>query len=364
MGKTTSLSSRSSSQAPCESDNGRKVTARFKALRTLSYRASALSDCVQNVKLFQDCSDDFRTMIQESVNVKVFQAGMEIFRQGEYGEEMYILANGSVEVLANSVCVATLEAGSIFGEMAVLSKNLALAKRTATVQAKGDCVCRVIHRDDLNNILRRFPKDKAVLDAEAQRRREGLEAMGILPKKAEWWRPVAPRQDQEGEVRGAQQLWRSARRLSLGAVALGAVAEQKQHPSPPARRSSDAGVVSGRAEVPDRPPARRSSDAGVVSGRAEVEISLEHQPHVYQPDLARVPAVATPRSPHSQEDMVLPPIQPPSRTSFPTHMLEAALSGAEVSQTCPRDTKVAIVGEASRKVSRPTSFARFRRRSL
>jgi hypothetical protein len=341
------------------------VTARFKAGRTLSYRASALSDCVQNVKLFQDCSEDFRMMIQENVTVKIFPAGMEIFRQGQYGEEMYMLTNGSVEVSSNSVCVATLEAGSIFGEMAVLTKNLACAKRTATIHAKTNCVCRIIYRDDLNSILRRFPKDKAVLEAEANRRREGLKNIGILPKKVEWWRPVPQRQDQEGEVKGAQHLWRNARRLSLGAVQ-----EQRAADRFP-RRSSDASVY-GRGEwqrldgeekdveavesladvsTSDGSPASTSSEDRTAQGPSwSRQISSSSE------------ASAAPSLPHCQEDTVLPPIHPASRKILPTHMLEAALSGAEVSQTDSRDTSVATVGKPSRALN--LNFARFRRRSL
>lgn len=66
-----------------------------------------------------------------------YEAGQEIVRQGELGQQLYLIWKGEVEVVrtdhGESRVVATLGAGKHFGEMAVFQN----VRRTATVRAVG-----------------------------------------------------------------------------------------------------------------------------------------------------------------------------------------------------------------------------------
>jgi putative peptide zinc metalloprotease protein len=77
-------------------------------------------------------------------------AGATIVRQGEYGEECYLLRSGQVEVVMEEEGgegrdLATLEAGSVFGEAALLTD----APRNATVRALEPCELLALQRSDL-----------------------------------------------------------------------------------------------------------------------------------------------------------------------------------------------------------------------
>jgi CRP-like cAMP-binding protein len=62
-------------------------------------------------------------------------AGENIFREGEPGEQMYVVYEGEVELRVNGHLVETLGPGGVLGEMALIEH----APRTATATAKTDC---------------------------------------------------------------------------------------------------------------------------------------------------------------------------------------------------------------------------------
>jgi CRP-like cAMP-binding protein len=88
---------------------------------------------------------------------KVYQNGEEIIRQGEYGECMYVIQKGRVEIVSNllegkEVLIAELGKGDFFGEMALFEKEI----RSATVRAKGDVSVITV---DKKTLLRRIQQD-------------------------------------------------------------------------------------------------------------------------------------------------------------------------------------------------------------
>jgi putative peptide zinc metalloprotease protein len=85
---------------------------------------------------------------------KTVPEGATIVRQGEYGEECHLLRSGRVEVVLEEEgreerSLATLEAGSLFGEAALLTD----APRNATVRALEPCELLALRRADLLEAL-------------------------------------------------------------------------------------------------------------------------------------------------------------------------------------------------------------------
>lgn len=172
------------------------VGQRFQSTRTyLMMGGSAIArPNLGNFKLFQKCSVPFLERMTESLTQKTFDKGATIMKQGATGKTMYLLSLGEVEVLAGEMeeVVATLGCGTLLGEMAVISRNPAASKRTATIRAKTFCNCWMIDRQSLLKILNGFPEDEVIMAAEADRRIQDLESKGFItnPERERRWQKV------------------------------------------------------------------------------------------------------------------------------------------------------------------------------
>ncbi|MFC1562082.1 Crp/Fnr family transcriptional regulator [candidate division KSB1 bacterium] len=87
----------------------------------------------------------------------VFKKGQTIFREGDIGEEMYIIKSGRIEVVKRvrdeEMILARLQAGSFFGEMALFGDK----HRSATVRVIEDCEMIVIDKRILEAQFVRAP---------------------------------------------------------------------------------------------------------------------------------------------------------------------------------------------------------------
>lgn len=79
----------------------------------------------------------------------VHRGGEAIIRQGDEGDNFYIIDEGEVEVYVNNVPVVVLGEGCSFGELALIYGT----PRAATVIAKTDCKLWAIDRDTYRRIL-------------------------------------------------------------------------------------------------------------------------------------------------------------------------------------------------------------------
>jgi len=78
-------------------------------------------------------SIDYFKNIDETITL---DAGSIVFDQGDQGDEMYAIREGEIEIQFNGNILATLSAGEIFGEMALIDTTI----RSAKAIAKSDCV--------------------------------------------------------------------------------------------------------------------------------------------------------------------------------------------------------------------------------
>ena len=82
-----------------------------------------------------------------------FKTGEIVFREGEDGNEMYIIQTGKVEVLKSTgdeeVVLATLEPKAFFGEMALISEK----PRNASTQAAEETEAFKLNKDDFINLV-------------------------------------------------------------------------------------------------------------------------------------------------------------------------------------------------------------------
>ncbi len=91
------------------------------------------------------------------------RCGQRLIRQGDPGDRVYIIQKGACDVLVEKDgalhAVATLKAGELVGEMAVITGE----PRNAHVDAKTDLVLWELSKDDFEEVARRYPDLRAFL---------------------------------------------------------------------------------------------------------------------------------------------------------------------------------------------------------
>uniref|UniRef100_A0A7S1U5U3 cGMP-dependent protein kinase n=1 Tax=Phaeomonas parva TaxID=124430 RepID=A0A7S1U5U3_9STRA len=116
-------------------------------LRKVTIGDTSLDDCLTASELQQ---------LAGALDLENFDDGSVIIRQGEVGDFFYIIEYGEVVVTketdGNSEELATLGAGSFFGERALLSDD----KRQATCTAKGAVRLLYLNREDFSRMLGSF----------------------------------------------------------------------------------------------------------------------------------------------------------------------------------------------------------------
>ena len=83
----------------------------------------------------------------------LYTAGQVIFEEGQLGEEMFVLLEGELVITLEGTPIDRLEAGSIFGEMALVDDQ----PRSATVAAVVDSKLLVINEARFVELLRDHP---------------------------------------------------------------------------------------------------------------------------------------------------------------------------------------------------------------
>lgn len=109
----------------------------------------ALSKAISKNILFAHLDDNERSDIFDAMFPVIHCAGETIIKQGDEGDNFYIIDSGEVAVYVNNDLVTTISDGGSFGELALIYGQL----RAATVKAKSDVKLWAIDRDTYRRIL-------------------------------------------------------------------------------------------------------------------------------------------------------------------------------------------------------------------
>jgi CRP-like cAMP-binding protein len=129
-------------------------------------RRDAKIDLLRAVPLFSGCTGKELGQISSLADELYQQEGTTLITEGAKGREFFVLVEGSVDVRRNGRRLRSLESGSFFGEIALVSET----PRTATVVATSPVRLLVITGQSFQRLLRETPSIQAkVLAALAQR---------------------------------------------------------------------------------------------------------------------------------------------------------------------------------------------------
>jgi CRP-like cAMP-binding protein len=96
---------------------------------------------------------DFSLLLRPEVPTRYFAKGDTIFREGERGDEFFVVVRGQVEIRSGNRCFETLGQNGIFGEMALIDDS----PRSATVVALTDVTVAPIKENQFLFLVKNMP---------------------------------------------------------------------------------------------------------------------------------------------------------------------------------------------------------------
>jgi hypothetical protein len=125
-------------------------------------------EIIEKVSLFREAGDLFIREIVQLLRPLVFLPDDFIITQGEFGDCMYFLSSGQVEVLVNGKQVASLGPGSPFGETALLQGE----QRNASVRTLSYCDVYRLSKSDFDSLRAKYREFDAQVKRVDEERRE------------------------------------------------------------------------------------------------------------------------------------------------------------------------------------------------
>ena len=107
-------------------------------------------EVVAKIPMFSRLTERELLRVMQALQVQSFKAEDVIIREGDKGEELYIILDGRVRVLRGEEALTTLGQGQHFGEMALIRA----VPRSATIISDGPSELLVMRRTDFFDILR------------------------------------------------------------------------------------------------------------------------------------------------------------------------------------------------------------------
>jgi CRP-like cAMP-binding protein len=114
---------------------------------------------LKNIEIFSDLSINELAAVASVTEVADFDAGEMVFEEGAHGDTLYLILEGMVAVEKECRPERMIELDSIgpgeyFGEMALFGDH----RRSASIRAKQSARFLMLHKQELQEIVREFPQ--------------------------------------------------------------------------------------------------------------------------------------------------------------------------------------------------------------
>ena len=112
-------------------------------------RRDTSTDLLAQVPLFSACSKKELQQLARRAEERRVDAGTVLVREGAAGDAFYVIVSGQADVDRHGTVVATIGAGTFFGDLALLD----MAPRNATVTATTDMDLVVLGQPEFSAMI-------------------------------------------------------------------------------------------------------------------------------------------------------------------------------------------------------------------
>lgn len=132
----------------------------------LDRKVRVMADWLHDIFFPKDITQ-IRIYEPDDVHTEHFEPGEVVFEQGDYGDKVYAIVQGTAEVIKEGLPCNTLGPHEVFGEIALMSN----CPRTATIRAKTALDVVAVRRDAFEQLVVNFPGVGPAIDALLEKRR-------------------------------------------------------------------------------------------------------------------------------------------------------------------------------------------------
>ena len=115
--------------------------------------AKETAERLATVALFEGCSARQLRHIAARGHEITYAAGKAITEQGKFGDQFFVILEGTARVVRNGRKVNTLGPGASFGEIALLLSLMERTPRTATVIGETSVRCFVLSKGEFRSVI-------------------------------------------------------------------------------------------------------------------------------------------------------------------------------------------------------------------
>jgi CRP-like cAMP-binding protein len=124
---------------------------------------------LSKIWLFSSCSNKELNTIRKNLEAEITKPGKVLVKEGDIGQEFYLIVDGKASVKRNNRKAATLGPGDYFGELSLLDRR----PRSATVTSETDMELLILGQRQFNGVLDTIPAlSRKLLATMATRLRE------------------------------------------------------------------------------------------------------------------------------------------------------------------------------------------------
>jgi CRP/FNR family transcriptional regulator, cyclic AMP receptor protein len=109
---------------------------------------------LRGVSIFRELRDDFLIRLSAVMDERAFASKGVIFKQGDEGQSLFIVATGAVRIHIGNQELAQLRRGDFFGEMSLFDTE----PRSASVTAIEPCTCLELTQSQLYEAINETPE--------------------------------------------------------------------------------------------------------------------------------------------------------------------------------------------------------------
>jgi CRP-like cAMP-binding protein len=109
---------------------------------------------LKSLNLFKDTPENILADLAPLMKEMQYEQGIEIFKEGETGDCMYIIQQGNIKIHKGSTTLAILKEKEVFGELSLLDADT----RSASATADTDCILYKIDQEPFYELMDERPE--------------------------------------------------------------------------------------------------------------------------------------------------------------------------------------------------------------